>query len=911
MSDRGLFEIYPGKSGAEEYFLPLWMHLYDTAAVMTYLCEHRVPPLVIKATGLDPEGFKKLAVFLAAVHDIGKCTPLFAFNILHALPSIYQELKDHGLHIPDEKALANKGKENFNHSLLGHLLLNGLQCPREVTAIVGAHHGKPTKSEKYETPPEREINDPYIFFYSDQKDIWDRLQQRILDLALERGGFSTTAELPRPSQQAQVLLSGLLIQADWLASNSTYFPLLAPDSTPSETVYPQRVQQALRQIDLPDMWRPFTLQEGLPIDPVCFQERFGFQPNPVQSMAIHLANTAERPGGLLIIEAQMGVGKTEGALAAAEIMAARGKAGGIFFGLPTQATANSLFPRLMGWADRLPEQARHAIRLAHGMAELNEDYRTLPHHDPSAVFEDREDDENGLEIHSWFSGRKQALLADFVVGTVDTALMAALPLKHFMLRHIGLCGKVVIIDECHAYDAYTSRFLLSLLHWLGAYRVPVVLLSATLPVEKKQEMITAYKHPYKNNKKNQEIHLEASGYPLLTWVDDQSIRCEAIEFTDNRKSVQIQTIAEDQLLETIKEHTSDGGCIGVIVNTVRRAQAFAEMLRQALPDKHVLVFHAQFVAEERCRLEEELLRTVGKASTQKQRQNVIVVGTQVLEQSLDIDFDYLITDLCPMDLLLQRIGRLHRHNHQRPPSSEVPTCAVLGVSELEKASLPIYDEWLLRKTADYLPSCVELPTDIPLLVNQVYAIPVDEEQGDKAWEKHSKKEEKKKGNADTNCLEDPCDPQKKSKRNTPITINHMLDTDLLLEEKTAESSVRDGLDSIEVFLLYRYDADHVGPLPWIRDMPLRRDSVPSDEEARAVVRQRIRLPFVFSVDKTADNAIKTMEKENQAELAPWQESPWLKGELILLLDENYECELCHFRLRYDKESGLHYERIGD
>ena len=251
--------------------------------------------------------------------------------------------------------------------------------------------------------------------------------------------------------------------------------------------YPARVDRAWEKLALPFPWEA---QPGI-ADPQEFAVRFGFAPNAVQRAVLEAVDTAAEPG-ILILEAQMGVGKTEAALAAAEIMASRFGLGGVFFGLPTQATANGIFPRLLGWADTQSEETLpQAIKLAHGMAELNECYLRLQGR--GVQLEEDAQEEHQVQVHQWFRGNKQALLANFVIGTVDQLLLAALAQKHVMLRHLGLAGKVVIIDECHAYDTYMNCYLDRALEWLGWYKVPVILLSATLPARRRTELVEAYR----------------------------------------------------------------------------------------------------------------------------------------------------------------------------------------------------------------------------------------------------------------------------------------------------------------------------------------------------------------------------------------------------------------------------------
>jgi CRISPR-associated endonuclease/helicase Cas3 len=473
-----------------------------------------------------------------------------------------------------------------------------------------------------------------------------------------------------------------------------------------------------------------------------FENRFGkgspdFHINEVQSNVLKVANGLEQPG-LLILEAQMGVGKTEAALAAAEIMASKFSCGGLYFGLPTQATANGIFLRLENWAEEQSNRdyARYAIRLAHGMAELNDSYQALFR--GSAQVEEDEDS-CGLMAHTWFQGTKQALLASFVFGTVDQFLMAALQQKHVMLRHLGLAGKVVIIDECHAYDAYMNYYLDRALEWMGAYHVPVIILSATLPAQRRAELVDAYQKLRLKGKKVDGNWRTSRSYPRITWTAGEQVREASIPLNTPGKTVQMGAVNETELADFLREKLAGGGCGGVLVNTVKKAQNLAKQLAEQLPEWEVCLFHARFVAPDRSKKEESLLRRVGKFSTPKERDRLIVVGTQVLEQSLDLDFDIMITELCPMDLLLQRIGRLQRHKRTRPSGLEQAQCLILtnGEEGFDRGSQKVYGEWLLMRTQELLPKEIMLPNQIAKLVQDTYETPKEpmDDLHRQAWQK--------------------------------------------------------------------------------------------------------------------------------------------------------------------------------
>lgn len=235
-----------------------------------------------------------------------------------------------------------------------------------------------------------------------------------------------------------------------------------------------------------------------------------------------VAGTVKTPG-VMILEAPMGHGKTEAALAAAEILMNRFGLGGAAFFLPSQATSNAMFTRMTQWARHQPDAVRVAVELAHGQAELNAEFACLE--SGHVQIEQGEADGDPLQTHAFFRGRKTKLLANLVVGTVDQLLMAALNRKHVMLRQLGLIGKVVILDECHAYDAYMNTYLDRVLNWLGAYHVPVILLSATLPGQRRAELLRAYLR----KKKPVDTAIAAcQDYPLLSWTENKTVHMAAV-----------------------------------------------------------------------------------------------------------------------------------------------------------------------------------------------------------------------------------------------------------------------------------------------------------------------------------------------------------------------------------------------
>lgn len=878
-------------------WLPLWMHLADTAGIMEYLIEQWLPDSTKKfiQESVPEEKLVMTGCFLGAIHDIGKCTAVFQSRIGAELPDIKYILSQEGIELSRRESYYNGSQTP--HALAGYAILLEYGCPEGIASIVGAHHGKPADFSS-EVEDQIEIYPENYFGFDENDDIWTGLWDDYLKFALQISGAEEIEDLPDITMPCQVVLSGLLVMADWIASNSYYFPLISVEENGMADDYPYRIAKAWEVLNLTQGWNPLCYS----MDQYTFHDRFGFEANEIQREVLDAVQSSSDPG-IFILEAQMGVGKTEAALAAAELLATGKGSGGLYFGLPTQATANGIFERLESWALKQSEedQAVHGIRLAHGMAELNEDYRELFR---GTAFVD--DEENGLLVHPWFKGRKQALLTDFVIGTVDQLLMMALKQKHVMLRHLGLAGKVVIIDECHAYDAYMNQYLDMALTWLGEYHVPVILLSATLPEKRREELVKAYL----DGEDGDTGYYINQKYPLLTWTDHGKINQKALSLRGNKKKISINRISDDTLTGTLLRELKEGGCAGVIVNTVIRAQNLAENIRKQMPDFKVIVFHAQFTATDRREKEKILLEILGKKSTQKQRDKIIVVGTQVLEQSLDIDFDVLITDLCPMDLLLQRMGRLHRHEwRKRPDGLKQPECYILGAleEEFEGGAKAIYGEWLLLQTKSYLKQSVTLPDDIPGLVQEVYKYPQEDnfkqEKERAAWSEFKANREKLQHSAEGYRIAKPVHSRRIK------TMDNWLSTTLNVNDKLAEASVRSGNSSPEVLVMYQKGDESIHFLPWVHEgeeVPV--DWLPDEATCRKIAGQRLRLPGRFS--KFPEKVINELEERNRTVLGQWQESGWLRGELVLLLDENLSAELCGYRLFYTREEGLHCEEEG-
>lgn len=891
------------KSGQDqkELWLPFWMHAMDTEAVMEYLlhrwvakAERNILAQQINGSMTTEEVFRTGRV-LALLHDVGKVSGEFQHQITEQYPDIRQRQEAFGLRWEPRE------KKSEKHAGMGQsLLLEGYETERGVLAIacvIGAHHGKP--AERASAPAL-----PY-----DPIGVWRPLERAWISYGLEQSGFESRSSLPELSMAAQVLWTGLLIMADWIASNPRYFPLISIDDTGETTDYPDRKTVAFQRLHLTQPW---IAQETWDAEQL-FQSRFGFVPNLVQRRMARVVEETAQPG-LYILEAQMGIGKTEAALAAAEMIAGRTMHSGIYFGLPTQATANGIFGRLRAWVEMQSGQEAHSIRLAHGAAELNEEYRQ--------IFEGRanvEEADEGVLVHEWFSGRKQALLADFVIGTVDQLLMAGLKQKHVMLRHLGLANKIVVIDECHAYDAYMNRYLETVLRWLGAYHVPVILLSATLPADRRKEFVLAYQNQ-SHQKAGTQSWMAEQAYPLLTWTDGIQVRQDKVPAQGEGYTVFCEKApwaADDfeALTDDLENRLREGGCAGVIVNTVRRAQACAASLKMRFPEDEILMIHAQYLMPDRAERERKLIRLLGKRSVagSGRPHRMIVVGTQVLEQSLDIDFDYLVTDLCPMDLLLQRIGRLHRHTRAfRPESLQNAACQILGAGqELEGGAEAVYGGYLLIRTREILNGRAELhlPDDISPLVQRTYDKNWDLPEADESyWQakaEDERKTEEQKNKAQCFCVPAP----QTGRRQSCYGWLDVSCPENMPGDSTGTAAVRDGDPSVEVLCMRRGPGEKLYFLGDDRfQNPIPSDHMPSDEEARKIAGQRLRLPHSLCVPGVVDRTIRQLEEETISNVEEWMDAPWLHGELILIFNRDRTARVGAYRLSYSYENGLETEK---
>ena len=905
-----------GKSRLQ--WLPLYVHLTDTMNVSRWLWANWLSAsqkrfCINSISSSNEETALNLAAFLGAIHDIGKATPVFqiqkGFNNSSELEkSLLEKLEQAGFLGIASLTLANPQKTH--HSIAGEYLLNkDFFVKDDIGSIVGAHHGKPV-DDKFSIIDQSAYPMNYYQSEDDSSEIygkWKHVQCEIFQWALEESGIGSAEKLPEISKPAQVIYSGLLIMADWISSNNEYFPLIDINL---EHI-PDSITRCKNGITAWSSSLPLQIQSYPPMREL-FTRRFGFEPRDFQETVYQTVSQIIKPG-IIILEAPMGLGKTEAALVAAEIVAAKTGSSGLFFGLPTQATSNGLFGRVHEWLEKVTNdyKIKQSLRLCHGKAALNEEMNDLRCLSSPQDINIDEGISGSVFVNEWFSGRKKAALDDFVVGTVDGFLLTALKQKHLALRHLGFSKKTVIIDEVHAYDTYMQQYLEEAIRWMGAYETPVILVSATLPQDRREKLISVYLKGL--GVKGREIHFPEEmscnrSYSLISYSEGKQVKVQTTFSPMEDKVVFVHRLNEEKLLGKIAELLDGGGVVGVIVNTVKKAQKLGKECKERFGNNIVDLLHSAFIATDRVKKESDLLSMIGKKGIRPERR--IVIGTQVIEQSLDIDFDVLVTDLCPVDLLLQRIGRLQRHDVKRPVMHKKPVVYVMGMSDrfaFEKGSEFVYGKYYLLRTQYYLPNEIRIPSDIPILINKVYGDEKPELAGellDIYQESLMQMETLRKSKADKALIYRINEPRRMIKPDRYNLIAWLKNPDYSDSEEMATAQVRDISETIEIIALKRIGKGY-GTFETEEDISER---IKEPQIGKVLATQTIRLPNYVTIRKGIPKTIDTLEEYNLKSLSEWKDQPWLNGSLGIIFDENGRFELNGVQLKYDNEYGMQEEK---
>lgn len=887
------------KSGDDTDFLTLPQHMVDSACAASFVFHSwlatSVKQFLSNELGLDEFGVEALYVWLAGVHDVGKASRSFQRLLLESDKAyLVHAVSDAGLDIDLSVNEANFDK--LPHGVASGEILSQWLCARGVrlpkanalAAVVNAHHGIANK-------PSSQVRE----LIEDYPDPWKRVHKELLDAMTDLCGADSVIEKVsrgnKLHQGVAEILTGLVVMADWMASNENAFTLHVSGTQL------ERVEAAAATIDVTTPWEP-ERGDWRDID-AHFRRSFDWPEEycarPVQRAVVEAAQQLEGPA-LVVIEAETGVGKTEAALAAAEILGANSAAQGVFFAAPTMATANGLLERTIEWASNKSVDSVRSMYLAHSKNDLSEPYRQLTF---SQIGKDSGEG-GGVIASQWMSGRRLGLLSNFVVGTVDQVLMMALQQRFHMLRHVGLAGKVIIFDEVHSFDVYTSDYLQRTIEWLGYYGASVILMSATLPPDKRRSLVQAYSRaPWPDE--------EPIGYPLLTLATRDSVEFHSVPPTPTNLEARIEYLDDgvEKLVTFAERYLDEGGCALIICNTIARAQEAYRVLEGVYGDE-VQLHHAGFVAWERVAKEDGLREELGpdshRGSGRPQRK--IVVATQVAEQSLDIDADVLVTDIAPMDLIIQRIGRLHRHARpatDRPEKLQQPRVMIRGilkhepVPEFDSGAEFIYGQTLLLSTYAMLPEVFHRPDDIEGLVRAAYdknfTPPVE---WDEVWENakndSDSTEERAHTRSSTHQLPRPW----------PRVNYHELFQQLICDsaasgDERGAAQVRDAEPAVEVIPIRNTE---YGYQPWGLEEEVLDGAELSYDVAFHLASSTVRLPTRMTRWESDFEAVVSALED--ATPAQWRSHFLLRGQLALPLDESDTAQLGRFTVTYSSKLGI-------
>ncbi len=679
-------------------------HLLDVAAVAERMLAHEPPGTLdwaAQALGLEHEHVARWVACLVGLHDFGKAIPGFQDKWLagrQADESLGLAFPDRALGVTDHAcASAALLWEHLPGQGIGHLL-----WIRHVLQAISAHHGYNfNQSEFNRAKPAFE------------PPAWGEARRQIFMAYWAVLAPQGVPQIEALSQPAVQWLAGLTSVADWIGSNPEWFPLGERHALLAEHHADAclRADQALQQIG----WRAFQplLKDSATVDHLLAQivQRPALRARPLQREADRLLDGVQGPA-LLLVEAPMGEGKTELAFLAHLRLQAANQHRGLYVALPTQATGNALFNRALTFLHSFSGDTALDVQLVHGGAGLNEQVLAL-----RGIYGAEGE---SVSSSAWFSQRRRPLLSPYGVGTVDQALFATLNVKHHFVRLWGLSNRVVVLDEVHAYDTYTSGLIEALLRWLKAMGSSVVLMSATLPAPRRDALLRAWGVA-------PESAPELS-YPRLLLADARGVDGGTC---DSRPLPPIQLQAVGETIESLAakacELVEQGGCGALIVNTVDRAQGlYLKLKAEQGAEVPLLLFHARFPANQRSEQEQAVLARFGEGGARPTK--ALLIATQVAEQSLDIDFDFMLTDLAPVDLILQRAGRLHRHQRERPEAHRQATLYVAGLAPEALPDLKstaweyVYEPYILGRTWALLSREQELhlPQDIDRLVQAVY-----------------------------------------------------------------------------------------------------------------------------------------------------------------------------------------------
>ena len=662
---------------------PLAFHSLDVAMVgETLLARHRgLGESLFRLLGVPHEEAAPLICFLLCLHDIGKFAKKFQAKAPNRYPDCFGDdpatLPAHYDHGAGGLRLFDVDAEAFNLPEG-----TGARVWRPLISAVTGHHG---------TPPEPGFNSRLTALRADFGKAGIEAARAFAHRAHEL--FAPPEELPpldlRQVVRASYAVAGLAVLADWIGSNQEWFPYAEPVRG-IEAYWSDARDRAMRAV-MDAGVLPAAVSVHLDYGDIISAQAV---PSPMQDWARDVA----LPAGpaLFMIEDETGSGKTEAAMMLAHRLMVSRSADGFYIALPTMATANAMFDRLAA-AHRhfFSAGAEPSIALAHGARDMHEGFRTAmslggrfepPYANPGER-DDASETTASTACAAWIADdRRRAFLADAGAGTVDQALLSVLPSRHQSLRLLGLMRRVLILDEVHAYDAYMQREMERLLEFQAGLGGSAILLSATLPVCIRRRLTDAFAKGLGREAQDASPSMD---YPLAT-VCAGAVRAVKVDGrTGCARTLPVRFLRSvDEALREVEQAAVADKAVLYIRNTVDDVlDAHTALTARGLTPQ---IFHARLALVDRLAIEQQVVQRFGKRSTPAGRTGQVLIATQVVEQSLDLDFDALVTDLAPVDLLIQRAGRLWRHD--RPERAGHPELLVVGPEPIADAG----EDWFSR-----------------------------------------------------------------------------------------------------------------------------------------------------------------------------------------------------------------------
>ncbi|MEX1216488.1 CRISPR-associated helicase Cas3' [Saccharospirillum sp.] len=696
--------LYIGKAQQPDALVKVHLlpfHLMDVAAVGYQVLKTK-PQLACDLAdllGLTIEEVEALLVFGLLMHDLGKMTASFQ--------SLFEEA---GYVLVELPSGASYDGRNGRHDQLGYDVWKDIELPDDLAgqledrvvrkhlryflSLFWGHHGKPI-NDGYTRPDSSKftVHDRLAAseWLADSLELlnvsppWNKLSSKDFFTQLKRGSW---------------LIAGFSTYCDWVGSDNSIFEYsdqpLAPGEYWVETAIP-RAKQALAKTEV---------FEPLGIVPFgSFEQMYSFSPSPLQQFAAVLPISASPQ--LVIFEDITGSGKTEAALTVAHRLLEAGNGDGFYFGLPTMATSNAMFGRVADVYNRMLKKEGNlpvSLVLAHGARDMNDLFQEakLGEGRPERPYQKSEETAS-MHCGSWLAdSRKKALLAPVGVGTIDQVLLAVLPKKHQSLRVLGIYRKVLILDEVHAADTYMLELLDSLLKLHAQQGGSVVMLTATLSMAQRARLTRTWQEALGMPESDWQ-NPSSSAFPLATVVSiEKGLLEQPVEHRpQTRKDIPVAFVhTEDECVDVVLAAAEKGQCVVWVRNSVDEAIAAYRRIKEYHPTpEKCLLFHSRYVLQHRKDKEAWVMRHFGKESTPLDRAGYVLVATQVFQESLDADADLMISDLCLIDDLIQRAGRLHRHVRD---SQGAP---MLGASQDQRPQPTLYvhaPQWQTDPGKDWL-----------------------------------------------------------------------------------------------------------------------------------------------------------------------------------------------------------------